>query len=54
MHPNESENIFLGLGGFHTEKAAIACVGRFLEDGGVDSIFVANKIFGPRVVFTMS
>ena len=52
MHPNEFENIFLGLGGFHAEKAVIACVGRFLEDVGVGSVFVANEIFGPSVVST--
>ena len=52
MHPNEFENIFLGLGGFHTEKAVIVCVGRFLEDIGVDSVLVANEIFGPSVVST--
>ena len=52
MHPDEFEKIFLGLGGFHTEKAVIACVGKFLEDVGVDSVVVANEIFGPSVVFT--
>ena len=46
------KNIFLGLGGFHTEKAVIACVRKFLEDVGVDSVFVTNKIFGPSVVST--
>ena len=46
MHPKEFENIFLDLGGFHREKVVIACVGRFLEDVGVDSVFVANEIFG--------
>ena len=31
MHPNEFRNIFLGLGGFHTEKAVLACMGNFLK-----------------------
>ena len=52
MHPTEFEDIFLALGGFHTEKAVIACVGRFLEDVGVNSVFVADEIFGPSVVST--
>ena len=54
MHPNEFENIFLGLGGFYTEKAVIACVGRFLEDVGVDSVFVAEEILDPVLFLVMS
>ena len=50
MHPNEFRNIFLGLRGFHTEKAVLTCMGKFLEDVGVDSVFVANEIFGPNIV----
>ena len=52
MHPNEFENIFLGLRGFPYRKAVIACVGKFLEDVGVDSVFVANELFGPSVIST--
>ena len=37
MHPNELRDIFLGLGEFHTEKAVLACMGKFLEDVRVDS-----------------
>ena len=49
MHPNEFRNIFLGLGGFHTEKAVLACMGKFLEDVRVDLVFVANEIIGPNI-----
>ena len=48
IHPNEFRNISLGLGGCQTEKAVLACMGKFLEDVGVDSVFVADEIFGPN------
>ena len=54
MHPNESENIFLDLGGLHTEKAVIACDGRFLEDVGVDSVLLLTKYLDPVFFLLMS
>ena len=54
MHPNEFENIFLGLGGFHTEKAVIACVGRFLEDVGVVLFLWLMKYLVPVLFLLMS
>ena len=50
LKPKEFGNIFLGLGGFHMEKIVIACLGKFLEESGVNSVFVENEIFGPVVV----
>ena len=44
------DNIFLGLGGFHIEKVMIVCCGKYLEDTGVDSIFVENEVYGPENV----
>ena len=44
------DNIFLGLRGFHTEKVMIACCGKYLEDTGIDSILVENKVYGPENV----
>ena len=41
----EFKNIFLGLGGFHTEKIIIACCGQYLEESGIDAVLVKNKIF---------
>ena len=49
MHRNEFRNIFLGLGGFHTENTVLSCMGTFLEEVEVDLAFVANEIFGPYI-----
>ena len=53
LNPDGFGNIFLGLGGFHLEKIVIACIGKFLEESGVESVFVENEIFGPGVVKTV-
>ena len=53
LNPNGFGNIFLGLGEFHLEKIVIACIEKFLEESGVESVFVENEIFGPRVVKTV-
>ena len=37
---NKFNNIFLGLGGFHTKKVVVACIGKFLEESGVEEILV--------------
>ena len=50
LNPTEFGNIFLGLGGFHTEKVFIACCGVYLESIGVEKVFVENEIFGPATV----
>ena len=50
LNPEEFQNIFLGLGGFHLEKVVIACCGKYLEESGINSIFVELEIFGPEVV----
>ena len=43
------KNIFIGLGGFHTEKVLLACCGIYLKDIGARDIFVTNEIYGPLV-----
>ena len=53
LNPVLFSNIFLGLGGFHMEKVIIACCGKYLEDVGVDSIFVENEVYGPAIVNTV-
>ena len=50
MDPARLDNIFLGLGGFHTEKVMIACCGEYLEDTGTNSIPVENEVHGPENV----
>ena len=42
-------NIFFGLGDFHFEKIGIACGEKYLEESGVENIFVEFEIFGPEV-----
>ena len=49
LFPDKFENIFLGLGGFHTEKIILACCGKLLKDIGARDIFVQNEIYGPTV-----
>ena len=39
LFPETFDNIFLGLGGFHMEKTIIACIRKYLQGSGVDSIF---------------
>ena len=53
LNPEGFNNIFLGLGGFHLEKILITCTGKFLEESGVENVFVENEIFGPGVVKTV-
>ena len=50
LDPARFDSIFLGLGGFHTEKVMIACCGKYLEDTGIDSILVENEVYGPEKV----
>ena len=50
LKADEFKNIFLGLGGFHTENIIIACCGQYLEESGIDTVLVENKIFGIDVV----
>ena len=50
LNPTLFSNIFLGLGGFHMEKKLIACCSAYLQDCGIESVFVENEIFGSGVV----
>ena len=51
LKAHEFKNIFfLGLGGFRTEKIIVACCGQYLEESGIDTVLVENKIFGIDVV----
>ena len=35
VKPDQFNNIFLGLGGFHMEKIVLACLGTYLEPSGI-------------------
>lgn len=50
LQPEKFSNIFLGLGGFHMAKVVISCIGKYLEDSGVEHVFTENEIFGPKIV----
>ena len=50
LNPTRFDNMFLGLEGFHMEKVMIACCGKYLEDTGIESIFVENEVYGPEKV----
>ena len=53
LNPEGFGNIFLGPCGFHLEKILIACIGKFLEESGVENVFTENEVFGPVVVKTV-
>ena len=38
LRPDEFKNIFLGMGGFHTEKIVLACLGKYLERSGIKKV----------------
>ena len=48
--PEEFENIVLYLGSFHLIKVYCACIGKYLDGGGAETIFVDKSIFGANVV----
>lgn len=43
------DNLFIVIGGFHTEKGFLVCCGLYLKDIGIRNVFVNNEIFGPAV-----
>ena len=50
LRPSEFRNIFLGMGGFHTEKIVHACLGKYLEKSGIEKLFEITETFGPDTV----
>ena len=50
LRSDEFRNIFLGMGGFHTEKIVFACLGKYLEQSGSEKVFEITKTFGPDIV----
>ena len=50
LKSDEFDNIFVGLGGFHTEKVVLACIGKYLEGSGAEEILVQTGCFGPDTV----
>ena len=50
LKADEFKNIFLGLGGFHTEKIIRGCCGQYLKESGIDTVLAENKIFGIDLV----
>lgn len=53
LFPSDFDNIFLGLGSFHTTKIIINCLGQYLEDSGIVEALIETEIFGPKVVETV-
>ena len=50
MKPDQFDNIFLGLGGFHMEKIVLACLGSYLEPSGIFDVLVETKCYGTNVI----
>ena len=50
LKPEQFNNIFLGLGGFHMEKIVLACLGAYLEPSGIFSVLVETECYGPDTI----
>ncbi len=50
MKPDQFNNIFLGLGGFHMEKIVLACLGTYLEPSGIFDVLVETECYGTDVI----
>lgn len=50
LEPEKFRNLFFMLGSFHTTKISLACIGRYLEESGVDHLFIETESFGVNVV----
>lgn len=47
LKSNKFDNVFLGMGGFHTEQTVLASIGKFLEGSGTEKTLFQAKDFGP-------
>ena len=50
VKPDESGNLFLGLGGFHMEKTLLACLGAYLEPSRMFAVLVETECYGADVI----
>ena len=50
MKPDQFNNIFLGLHGFHMEKIVLACLGAYLEPSGIFAVLVETECYGTDVI----
>jgi hypothetical protein len=53
LKPDQFNNIFLGLGGFHMEKIVLACLGAYLEPSGIFGVLVETECYGTDVIKTV-
>ena len=44
---SDSFDVFLGLGGFHTEKGFMTCLRKCLKGTRIDKVLINTKIYGP-------
>ena len=50
LKPDVFDNMFLGMGGFNTEKIVLTSIGNFLGGSGAEEVLVQTEIFGPDTV----
>ena len=50
LKPDQFNNIFLGLGGFHMEKIVLACLGTYFEPSGIVGVLVETECYGADVI----
>ncbi|XDV44765.1 hypothetical protein PO909_013005 [Leuciscus waleckii] len=53
MKPDQFNNIFLGLGGFHMEKIVLAFLCTYLESSGIFDVLVETECYGTDVIKTV-
>ena len=49
-NPREFSNIVLCIGSFHMMKVVMGSIGKYIDGGGAETIFVEKKVFGQNVV----
>ncbi|KAJ8894564.1 hypothetical protein PR048_007227 [Dryococelus australis] len=50
LRPEEFSKLFLGLGGFHSSKEFMTCLGKYLAGCGFGNILIETETFGPNVM----
>ena len=53
LSPDSFDNVFVGLGDFHTEKVVMACLGKHLKVTGIDKVLINTEIYEPVSVETV-
>lgn len=50
IKPEQFKNLVLMIGTFHMVKVFCTCIGKYLDESGIDSIFIETETFGVNAV----